>query len=84
MPMDECMDLFEYWNEWPPQHILLAARYLDRKRKPTAAEFQQSFSEAASMMDSAPAPLPQHLRDLAMWAEGETATMSRKKKTSVH
>jgi hypothetical protein len=64
--------LLRYWAEEPPAHVILALRYLGERKsnKPkTEAEAMGQLQGAASLMGQAAAPMPQHLREMAGWAE---------------
>lgn len=80
MSMADCNELFDYWGEWPPQHVLLAARYLDKKTATRSmninqAEFHQQLTEISGIMGATAEPTPPHLKDMADWADSQINLM---------
>lgn len=61
MLLPELWELFEYWQEYPPVHIILAARYLERRseNEPSGSEVGvlNSLARQGSVMSSATLPL---------------------------
>lgn len=41
MLLPDLWELFAYWEEHPPTHIILAARYLDPKRSGRVNDFEK-------------------------------------------
>lgn len=77
--MGDIVDLFEYWQDEPPAHAILAARYLDRKQKrsATAPETESQMFELQKMMDTRMQPMPAHLKEMAAWAAEQQKLMGR-------
>lgn len=80
MSMADCCELFDYWSEWPPVHILTAARYLGGKRAPHGApvdqtEFTQSLTEVSGMLGMPTEPMPPQLKAMGDWAEEQIKLM---------
>lgn len=62
MKLPEVWELFEYWREFPPTHIILAARYLERRGhddEPTGSEvgMLNALARNGPAMSSATLPL---------------------------
>jgi hypothetical protein len=63
--------LMGYWQSNPPTHVILAARYLDRKKLATAkvidplAELEQVSAETGLQAERMPEAILEHVR----WAE---------------
>lgn len=80
MSMADCSDQFDYWEEWPPQHILSAKRYLQKKPQSASpgheqGEFNQQLAEVGSFFGGAPEPTPPHLSQMGDWAEEQIKLM---------
>jgi len=75
MPMDRALELLEYYGEYPPANVTLALAHLKRETKSKRAARRVSESEATAelgqlsgQIGSAPRPVPEHLREMAAWA----------------
>jgi hypothetical protein len=73
--------LLEYWGKEPPTHVILALRYLGQHKKPTTEdEAAGQMHQLAGMVEQNLTPMPQHLREMAQWAEEEAAKLNRRGK----
>jgi hypothetical protein len=80
-PAINIFKLLEYWGVEPPTHVILALRYLGQHKKPTSEhEAVGQMHQLAGMVDQNLTPMPQHLREMAQWAEEESAKLNRGKK----
>lgn len=91
MSMGDAVDLFDYWREHPPTHLVLGAVHMapgdastERRRKvagPTIideAETQRQMFELQRMTGGAigtPEQIPPRLAELADWAEEMVSKM---------
>lgn len=83
MSLCDLLDLLDYWQDTPPAHVVLAARYMVRSgrtgRRESAPEPHQTEDEAmgefnalGGMLGVGAKPMPAHLREMAEWAEQMT------------
>lgn len=81
-PVINIFNLLEYWIEEPPAHVTLALRYLgERKKKPVTEKQAQDQLFAVQQLGPGfeSKPMPQHLRDMANWAEEQKAKLKKRK-----
>jgi len=72
MPLPDVWEMFEHWNEWPPEHVLLRGftQYQPPERTPEALD-----PEAAKGLTKylgaglAAAKPPAHITEMVKWAE---------------
>lgn len=88
MSMGDAVDLFEYWREHPPAHLILRAVHMKSGAEPSRGSRKTNISEADTLqglleMQSLSGPalgtqreMPQHLKELVAYAE---ETMSKMK-----
>jgi hypothetical protein len=69
LPLPEVWELFEYWNDWPPAHVLLRGftGYQPKKQAPRELEAQE-VSELSAMLGPA-GKAPPHIAEMVAWAE---------------
>lgn len=80
--MGDVVDLLEYWRDEPPAHMILAARYLERKpgkRRVTEQEMERQMMELQTVMHAPASPLPEGLREMANWASEQEARLKGKR-----
>lgn len=87
MSMGDAVDLFEYWRDYPPAHVILRAVYMKPGAEPQRSSRKQDISEAEtvrallemqSLSGSAlgsSRQMPPHLKELADYAEETLAKM---------
>jgi hypothetical protein len=78
MSLPDAWELLEYWNEWPPEHMLLRG-FTGYKPPPTKPGRELATEEVTSltgMLGPAERP-PQHINELVEWAEGVKGKMPR-------
>ena len=71
MPLPDAWELLEYWNEWPPEHMLLRGFTGYKPPVPRGGSRELGTEEVTSltgMLGPAERP-PQHIHDLVEWAE---------------
>ena len=69
LALPDAWELLEYWNEWPPEHMLL--RGFTGYKPPSNPGCELGTEEVASltgMLGPAERP-PQHINELVEWAE---------------
>ena len=65
-------DLLEYWIEEPPEHVILALRYLGpgkRGKKIDEAQARKDMGEMSRIMGAPAQPLPANLKEMIRSAE---------------
>jgi hypothetical protein len=84
--MGDIADLLEYWLEEPPTHVILGWRYLERKPKQQINEEDavRQMSELQGMMGTRAGSMPDHLKDMARWAEQQRGRLQSNKGRSEH
>lgn len=75
MSLGDVLGLLRYWSESPPAHVILAARYLDRRgsrRAPDSRgddpENDMAFGKLGAFLGP-PRPMKPYANDLLNWAE---------------
>jgi hypothetical protein len=67
IPMPDVWELFEHWQQWPPEFVLLriVARYEPQKVAKTVEEKAAGLAQTFGAAQRAPS----HIKDLVKWAE---------------
>lgn len=68
MLMSDVWAMFEHWNEWPPEHVLLRG-FTGWKPAKVNAEIDPAAMAELTGLFGAPQKAPEHVRDLVRWAE---------------
>lgn len=65
MPLPDAWDQVDYWNEWPPEHVLLRGF---TGYKPEKSTKEEDASDLSALMGPAQKP-PQYILEMVRWAE---------------
>lgn len=71
MPLPDAWEQVEYWNEWPPEHVLL--RGFTGYEPAKVAD----MSELTAMLGPAQQP-PAYIKDLVAWADETSKSLGIK------
>lgn len=90
MSMCDVTDLLDYWQEWPPAHLVLKAAFLKDtgSRRSRSAQDEEDTRAALRSLLHGPDAMPQgsigvraeapaYLREVVEWADQERAKMGR-------
>ncbi|MGA3211994.1 MAG: hypothetical protein ABSD20_11870 [Terriglobales bacterium] len=74
--LSDVWELFEHWQQWPPEHVLLNGFVGWQRAQPGAAvpPPDEQIGELQSILGPAQ-PLPRELRELIEWAEATKTTL---------
>ena len=76
-PLPDAWELFEFWNEWPPAHVLLRSftGYKPQNKAPRELETSE-VSELSALLGPAQ-QAPAHVADMVRWAETMKTKIAR-------
>jgi hypothetical protein len=79
MEWPDVVDLYEYWEEYPPTHVILKLLHLKPKSKAPQSmkEAMDQMRQLTTVMGSGTSPLPPHLRRMAEFALEQSEKMNR-------
>jgi hypothetical protein len=72
MPLPDAWEQIEYWNQWPPEHVLL--RGFTGYKPPSETE---DVSDLAALLGPAQQP-PAYIRELVAWTEETSRSLGIK------